>query len=199
MKSKVINDYLLVEVDKVTAVNLFQKGFEIAGMDGVGGIDWIDRTVYDEENRDEREMTFDEVVKEIMNYDGEVYIANNIPINFVEIKNNEQVIKTKHKVGDIVYAFMTDYSVSHSPGRVKELKIVGISVKQAYSTTSNMTVDSPSRETREEMHTNFEGRYNVVNKIMYYVVENKNYYKSKAIVIEEEYLFKDKNELKESI
>lgn len=199
MKSKVIDDYLLVEVDKAMAVHLFQKGFEIAGIDDAGGIDWIDRPVYDEENGDEREMTFDEVIKAIANYDGEVYIANNIPINFVEIKNNEQVIKTKHKVGDIVYAFMTDYSVSHSPGRVKELKIVGISVKQAYSTTSNMTVDSPSRKTREEMYTNFEGRYNVVNKIMYYVVENKNYYKSKAIVIEEEYLFKDKNELKESI
>lgn len=199
MKSKVIDDYLLVEVDKVMAVHLFQKGFEIVGIDDAGGIDWIDRPVYDEEEGDDREMTFDEVVKCIANYDGEVYIANNIPINFVEIKNNEQVIKTKHKVGDIVYAFMTDYSVSRSPGRVKELKIVGISVKQAYSTTSNMTVNSPSRETREEMYTNFGGRYNVVNKIMYYVVENKNYYKSKAIVIEEEYLFKDKNELKESI
>lgn len=199
MKSKVINDYLLVEVDKVMAVNLFQKGFEIAGIDDAGGIDWIDRPVYDEEKGDEGEMTFDEVTKEIMNYNGEVYIVNNIPINFVKIKNNEQVIKTRYKVGDIVYAFMTDYSVSHSPGRVKELKIVGISVKQAYSTTSNMTVDSPSRETREEMYTNFEGKCNVVNKIMYYVVENKNHYKSKAIVIEEEYLFKDKNELKESI
>lgn len=199
MKSKVIDNYLLVEVDKVMAVHLFQKGFEIVGIDDAGGIDWIDRPVYNEEEGDDREMTFDEVVKCIANYDGEVYIANNIPINFVEIKNNEQVIKTKYKVGDIVYAFMTDYSASRSPGRVKELKIVGISVKQAYSTTSNMIVNSPSRETREEMYTNFEGRYNVVNKIMYYVVENKNYYKSKAIVIEEEYLFKDKNELKESI
>lgn len=42
MKSKVINDYLLVEVDKVMAVNLFQKGFEIAGIDDAGG-DRLDR------------------------------------------------------------------------------------------------------------------------------------------------------------
>ena len=94
MKSKVIDGYLLVEVDKVRAVNLFQKGFEIAGIDDAGGIDWIDRPAYDEEKGDEGEMTFDEVTKEIINYNGEVYMVNNIPINFVEIKNNEQVVST---------------------------------------------------------------------------------------------------------
>lgn len=199
MKSKVVYGYLLVEVDKVTAINLFQKGFEIAGIGGEGELYWMDRTVYDEEDGCEREMTFDEVTKEIMDYDGEVYIANNIPINFVEIKNNEQVIKTKYKVGDIVYAFMADFPNPYSPGRIKELKVVGISIKQAYNTTSNMNVDSPSRATNGEMYTNFCGNCNVVNNVMYYVVENRSCQKLKAIVIEEEYLFKNKNELKESI
>lgn len=199
MRKEVIDNHLLIGVDKVVAVNLYQAGFDIVGITDDGFIDWILAPIYDEEIEDEVELGREEAIQEIMDYRKELFIASDIPIKFVEIKDNEQVVKTKYRVGDIVYAFMTDYSVSRSPGRVKELKIVGISVKQAYGTTSNMTVDSPSRETREEMYTNFEGRYNVENKILYYVVENKNYYKSKAIVIEEEYLFKNKNELKESI
>lgn len=199
MRKEVIDNHLLISVDKVVAVNLYQAGFDIVGITDDGFIDWILAPIYDEEIEDEVELGMEEAIQEIMDYRKELFIASDIPIKFVEIKDNEQVVKTKYRVGDIVYAFMTDYSVSRSPGRVKELKIVGISVKQAYGTISNMTVDSPSRETREEMYTNFEGRYNVENKILYYVVENKNYYKSKAIVIEEEYLFKNKNELKESI
>ena len=197
--SRVIDDYLLTNVDKVVAVNLYQAGFDIVGITDDGFIDWILSPIYDEEIEDEVELGREEAIQEIMDYRKELFIASYIPIKFVEIKDNEQVVKTKYRVGDIVYAFMTDYLVSRSPGRVKELKIVGISIKQAYGTTSNMTVVSPSRETREEMYTNFEGRYNVESKILYYVVENKDYYRSKAIVIEEEYLFSSKEELKNSI
>lgn len=194
MKSKVIDDYLLVEVDKVMAVHLFQKGFEIVGIDDAGGIDCIDRTVYDEENGDEREMTFDEVIKAIANYDGDVYMANNIPINFEEIKEHENVIKTRFSVGDMVYALIPDSGTSYTPSMIKNLKVVGIEYQESYNST-RISTEYGSRQTTQELSVKGDA---TEKRTKYYLADNRYTY-TKGYMLYENEVFGSIEELKESL
>ena len=200
--SRVIDHYLLTNVDKVVAVNLYQAGFDIVGVKECGDIDWMLSPVYDEEIGDDVDLEPEEAIQKIMEHEGEVFLASYIPISFVEVKGTENVIKTKYRIGDIVYGFKTDYSLNYSPGSVKRFKIVGISIKQAHR-LYEMTLADRSRQTREAM--SIATNSNEVNKeILYYVIEcsetrPNTYVSNYAIAMEEKYLFGSKEELKNSI
>ena len=200
--SRVIDDYLLTNVDKVVAVNLHQAGFDIVGVRECGDIDWMLSPVYDEEIGDDVDLEPEEAIQKIMEYEGEVFLASYIPISFVEVKGTENVIKTKFRVGDIVYGFKADRSCSYSPGSIKCFKVAGISIKQAQH-LYEMELADRSRQTRETMSV-ASSKEDVNEEILYFVVEHDekrpNTCASRyAVAMEEKYLFGSKEELKNSI
>lgn len=200
--NRVIDDYLLTNVDKVVAVNLYQAGFDIVGVRECGDIDWMLSPVYDEEIGDDVDLEPEEAIQKIMEHEGEVFLASYIPISFVEVKGTENVIKTKFSVGDIVYGFKTDYSANYSPGSIRCFKVAGISIKQAQYLYEMVLADR-SRQTRETMSV-ASSKKEVNEEILYFVVEHDekkpNTCASRyAIAMEEKYLFSSKEELKNSI
>lgn len=198
----VIENHFLIEVDKVLAISLYQAGYDIVGVTDDGFIDWILTPIYDEEKEDEVELGKEEAIQEIMDYKKELFIASYMPINFVEVKGTENVIKTKFSVGDIVYGFKTDYSANYSPGSIRCFKVAGISIKQAQYLYEMVLADR-SRQTRETMSV-ASSKKDVNEEILYFVVEHdekkpNTCARRYAIAMEEKYLFSSKEELKNSI
>lgn len=105
MESKVVDGYLLTPVDKALAVSLVSKGFNFCYLFGNDCfIEWFDYFVYDEETDTERKTTDEEVMKMIASSNKQIYMAQSIPIDFVEIKKNSYICMTKYGIGTTVYA-----------------------------------------------------------------------------------------------
>lgn len=192
--SRVIDDYLLTNVDKVVAVNLYQAGFDIVGVRECGDIDWMLSPVYDEETGDDVNLEPEEAIQKIMEYEGEVFLASYIPISFVEVKGTENVIKTRFSVGDMVYALIPDSSASFSPSKTRYLKIVGIKYQESYTSAELNTIEG-SRKTDSELYV--KGKESV-KTTKYYLADSNSTYARGYMMYEDE-LFNSVEELKESL
>lgn len=192
--SRVIDDYLLTNVDKVVAVNLYQAGFDIVGVRECGDIDWMLSPVYDEETGDDVNLKPEEAIQKIMEYEGEVFLALYIPISFVEVKGTENVIKTRFSVGDMVYALIPDSSASFSPSKTRYLKIVGIKYQESYTNAELNTIEG-SRKTDSELYV--KGKESV-KTTKYYLADSNSTYARGYMMYEDE-LFNSVEELKESL
>ena len=192
--SRVIDDYLLTNVDKVVAVNLYQAGFDIVGVRECGDIDWMLSPVYDEEIGDDVNLEPEEAIQKIMEYEGEVFLASYIPISFVEVKGTENVIKTRFSVGDMVYALIPDSSASFSPSKIKHLKIVGIKYQESYTNAELNTIEG-SRKTDLELYVK---GIKSVKTTKYYLADSNSTYARGYMMYEDE-LFNSVEELKESL
>ena len=192
--NRVIDDYLLTNVDKVVAVNLYQAGFDIVGVRECGDIDWMLSPVYDEETGDDVNLEPEEAIQKIMEYEGEVFLASYIPISFVEVKGTENVIKTRFSVGDMVYALIPDSSASFSPSKIRYLKIVGIKYQESYTNAELNTIEG-SRKTDSELYV--KGKESV-KTTKYYLADSNSTYARGYMMYEDE-LFNSVEELKESL
>lgn len=192
--SRVIDDYLLTNVDKVVAVNLYQAGFDIVGVRECGDIDWMLSPVYDEETGDDVNLEPEEAIQKIMEYEGEVFLASYIPISFVKVKGTENVIKTRFSVGDMVYALIPDSSASFSPSKTRYLKIVGIKYQESYTSAELNTIEG-SRKTDSELYV--KGKESV-KTTKYYLADSNSTYARGYMMYEDE-LFNSVEELKESL
>lgn len=106
MESKVVEGYLLTPVDKALAVSLVSKGFDfcyLVGSEKNYYIEWFDHFVYDDETDTEREITDEEVMRNIASSNEQIYMAQSIPIDFVEIRKGSYICMTKYGIGTIVY------------------------------------------------------------------------------------------------
>lgn len=192
--SRVIDDYLLTNVDKVVAVNLYQAGFDIVGVRECGDINWILSPVYDEEIGDYVDLKSEEAIQKIMEHEGEVFLASYIPISFVEVRGTENVIKTRFSVGDMVYALIPDSSVSFSPSKIRCLKVVGIEYQESYTNAKLNTIEG-SRKTDSELYV--KGKESV-KTTKYYLADSDRTY-TRGFMMYEDELFNSVEELKESL
>lgn len=194
MRKEVIDNHLLIGVNKVVAVNLYQSGFDIVGIKECGDIDWILSPVYNEETGNDVELKTEEAIQKIMEHEGEVFLASYIPINFVEIKEHENVIKTRFSVGDMVYALIPDSGASYTPSKMKKLKVVAIEYQESYNNERISTVVG-SRETTQELYI----RGDTTEKRIRYYLADAHYTFNRGYALYEDEVFGSIEELKESL
>ncbi len=178
MKKVVINeDGIFVPVDKETAIFLAKKGEELSTVEN-GNRTYL---VYEMAD-DGRERTIEELIEEIMSSDQWYW----------GFYNESNMIKTKYKIGEKVYALIPDSSVSFSPSKIKHLKIVGIKYQESYTNAELNTIQG-SRKTDSELYV--EGKESV-KTIKYYLADSNRAYARGYMMYEDE-LFNSVEELKE--
>lgn len=130
MESKVVDGYLLTPVDKALAISLVSKGFNFCCLaDNDNLIEWFDSFVYDNETDTERKITDEEIMKNIASSNEQIYMAQSIPIDFVEIKKESYICMTKYNIGTIVYvnAVKKEGDVI---GSIRKGVVIGVDIRE---------------------------------------------------------------------
>lgn len=180
MKKVVINeDGIFVPVDKETAIFLAKKGEELSTVED-GNRTYL---VYEMAD-DGRERTIEELIEEIMGSDQWYWGFN----------NESNMIKTKYKIGEKVYALIPESGVSFAPSKVKKLKVVGIEYQESYS-NGRIGTDTGTRKTNQEL---FVRGKETESSIRYYLADD-NYTYVKGYMLYEDEVFGSIEELKESL
>ena len=180
MKKVVINeDGIFVPVDKETAIFLAKKGEELSTVEN-GNRTYL---VYEMAD-DGRERTIEELIEEIMSSDQWYW----------GFYNESNMIKTKYKIGEEVYALIPDSPASFSPSKIKHLKIVGIKYQESYTNAELNTIQG-SRKTDSELYV--KGKESV-KTTKYYLADSNSTYARGYMMYEDE-LFNSVEELKESL
>lgn len=180
MKKVVINeDGIFVPVDKETAIFLAKKGEELSTVED-GNRTYL---VYEMAD-DGRERTIEELIEEIMSSDQWYW----------GFDNESNMIKTKYKIGEKVYALIPESGVSFAPAKVKKLKVVGIEYQESYS-NGRIGTDTGTRKTNQEL---FVRGKETESSIRYYLADD-NYTYVKGYMLYEDEVFGSIEELKESL
>lgn len=180
MKKVVINeDGIFVPVDKETAIFLAKKGEELSTVED-GNRTYL---VYEMAD-DGRERTIEELIEEIMGSDQWYWGFN----------NESNMIKTKYKIGEKVYALIPESGVSFAPSKLKKLKVVGIEYQESYS-NGRIGTDKGTRKTNQEL---FVRGKETESSIRYYLADD-NYTYVKGYMLYEDEVFGSIEELKESL
>lgn len=181
MKKVVINEYgIFVPVDKETAMFLAKKGEELSTVEN-GNRTYL---VYEMAD-DGRERTIEELIEEIMSSDQWYW----------GFYNESNMIKTKYKMGEKVYALIPESGVSFTPSKVKKLKVVGIEYQESYS-NGRIGTDTGTRKTNQELLVKWEK--GTESSIRYYLADD-NYTYVKGYMLYEDEVFGSIKELKESL
>ena len=180
MKKVVINeDGIFVPVDKETAIFLAKKGEELSTVED-GNRTYL---VYEMAD-DGRERTIEELIEEIMSSDQWYW----------GFDNEFNMIKTKYKIGEKVYALIPESGVSFAPSKAKKLKVVGIEYQESYS-NGRIGTDTGTRKTNQEL---FVRGKETESSIRYYLADD-NYTYVKGYMLYEDEVFGSIEELKESL
>lgn len=180
MKKVVINeDGIFVPVDKETAIFLAKKGEELSTVED-GNRTYL---VYEMAD-DGRERTIEELIEEIIRSDQWYW----------GFYNESNMIKTKYKIGEKVYALIPESGVSFAPAKVKKLKVVGIEYQESYS-NGRIGTDTGTRKTNQEL---FVRGKETESSIRYYLADD-NYTYVKGYMLYEDEVFGSIEELKESL
>ena len=132
MKSKVVESYLLTPVDKALAVSLVSKGFDfcyITIYNDKEYVEWFNRFVYDEETDEEKNFTDEEIMKEIASSNEQIYMAQFIPIDFVERGKGDYVGTAKYDIGSTVYVNITKND-GDLFGSIKKGRVIGVDIRE---------------------------------------------------------------------
>lgn len=182
MKKVVINeDGIFVPVDKETAIFLAKKGEELSTVED-GNRTYL---VYEMAD-DGRERTIEELIEEIMSSDQWYW----------GFYNESNMIKTKYKIGEKVYAIIPDSGISFTPAKIKELKVVAIKYTESYIRDAlDLAIETGSRKTVSELYTN---NSTTESEIRYYLADAKHTFE-KAYALYENEIFESIEKAKESL
>lgn len=180
MKKVVINeDGIFVPVDKETAIFLAKKGEELSTVED-GNRTYL---VYEMAD-DGRTRTMEELIEEIMGSDQWYW----------GFWNESNMIKTKYKIGEKVYALVPESGASFTPSKARKLKVVGIEYQESYN-NSRIGTDAGTRKTRQELCVRGE---KTESSTRYYLADDNCIYVRGYMLYEDE-VFGSIEELKESL
>lgn len=179
MKSKVVEGYLLTPVDKALAVSLVSKGFDFCYVTTYNDkeyVEWFNRSVYDEETGEERNFTDEEMMKEIASSNEQIYMAQFIPINFVEKGKGEYVGTAKYDIGSTVYVNITKKDEDIF-GSIRKGKVIGVDIREGVQVFGHIDVKNRRFDIHKmQLERNCQDKYITYKVVFEDVLRNNGCY-----------------------